>query len=220
MTKLQPIANTFTIMTILSFLLIFSGVHCKKPDFKDRYVGAKDGLILRSEPKASSKKIAVIPFDTKLKIDINAEAKAEAIGSMTGSWRPVRISDDQQGWVYDGFLTEKSAADRGEPEAIEKQRAAALSAMRASGGSLEVDTHCIVPMSCALTDGCSKEGDCLHGSGKQYSFELSTNETGWQLTISRPGDRKCVGSLEPLISSWLKTPWSYGTYGIDCKETQ
>lgn len=196
-------------LLLLSVILANSG--CQKPNFQRRYVTAKDGLIVRSEPRAGSAKIAVLPFDSAVEIDLNASAKPEKIANFDGFWRPYKHKDAKRGdvdaWVYDGFLSDTSGVKRGDPVAIKQNAVAALAGMRSSGSRLEVSTHCLVPVSCALQDGCSMKPDCLHGKGDEYSFALREEDSGWHLTIKKPDGRSCDGSLQPFIDDWNKTPW-------------
>jgi uncharacterized protein YraI len=69
---------------------------------KDKFVAAKSGLNLRSEPGKSSKVISTIPFGSKVTIE---KSKGDEIflDGRYGKWVNVKY-DNKTGWVFSGFL--------------------------------------------------------------------------------------------------------------------
>jgi hypothetical protein len=69
------------------------------------FASAKNGLTLRIGPAKESKKIASIPYSSKVKI-ISRGGPAAKIDGITAGWFNVRYGE-HSGWVFSGYLSDK-----------------------------------------------------------------------------------------------------------------
>ena len=82
---------------------------------KIKYVAAKSGLNLRSEPGKTSKIVTLIPFGAKVTIE-KSEGSEIFLDGRYGRWVNVKHAD-KTGWVFSGFLCDF------EPNTIKKPAA-------------------------------------------------------------------------------------------------
>jgi len=68
------------------------------------FASAKNGLTLRNGPGKESKKIASIPYSSKVKI-ISRGGPAEKIDGITARWFKVSYGE-RSGWVFSGYLSD------------------------------------------------------------------------------------------------------------------
>ena len=69
---------------------------------KDKYIAAKSGLNLHSNPDKSSKVVTLIPFGTKVTIE-KSEGNEIFLDGTYGKWVNVKFGN-KTGWVFSGFL--------------------------------------------------------------------------------------------------------------------
>ncbi|MCB1160778.1 MAG: SH3 domain-containing protein [Leptospiraceae bacterium] len=101
------------LVSIFIFVSLFS-TNCKESKSIDsrttssdnqtvfKYVTPKSGLIMRSKPSTSGKKLGLIPFKSKVKI-IEESKEVLTISGATGRWTKVNYNK-QDAWVFGGFL--------------------------------------------------------------------------------------------------------------------
>ena len=79
------------------------------------YVHAPSGLVLRAKPEANANQVATLPFGASVKVlkdnlRKNAHSVAEFKGfSINGFWVKVRTADNEEGYVFDGYLSRNKA---------------------------------------------------------------------------------------------------------------
>jgi len=73
-----------------------------------RFVAAKAGLRMRETPGRDGKVIVNIPFNSQVQV-VEEKDDEEEISGTRGKW--VRITwSGKSGWIFSGFLSDKSAA--------------------------------------------------------------------------------------------------------------
>ena len=78
-----------------------------KQNNESRFTTAKGGLRMRDKPNTTGSKIGTIPEGTKVDL-LEETGEAMTIAGTTGKWSKVKWND-KTGWVFGGFLTEKSS---------------------------------------------------------------------------------------------------------------
>ena len=66
------------------------------------YVTSESGLVLRSNATTKSKKITIIPYNSRVEI-INDNGPKETIYGISSRWYKINFKD-KTGWVFGGFL--------------------------------------------------------------------------------------------------------------------
>jgi len=103
--------SIFVAFLILPTITAFSNNE-KNIEFEsEAIVISKSGLILRSGPDKTSKKILTIPHNDRLKVvspytdalDTNSIGKVDNINNISANWRLVQYKDTV-GWVFGGYL--------------------------------------------------------------------------------------------------------------------
>ncbi|HOT47338.1 MAG TPA: SH3 domain-containing protein [Spirochaetota bacterium] len=67
------------------------------------YVTSDNGLVLREKPNRQSKRIVVIPYNSRLQV-IDGNGPTDTIDNNTGVWIKVRYKD-MSGWVFGGYTS-------------------------------------------------------------------------------------------------------------------
>lgn len=78
-------------------------------DYKYKWIAGEDGLKLRSQPDNSSDEIIIIPKGEKVIFLKEAEGEI-IINNYIGKWSKVKWNDNQ-GWVFGGYLAEDDTLD-------------------------------------------------------------------------------------------------------------
>jgi len=69
---------------------------------KEKYIAAKSGLNLRSDPGKSSKIVTLIPFGSKVSVE-KSDGNEIFLDGRYGKWVNIKFGD-KTGWVFSGFL--------------------------------------------------------------------------------------------------------------------
>ncbi|MDR2553230.1 MAG: SH3 domain-containing protein [Treponema sp.] len=69
------------------------------------YVNVSEGVNLREEPDAQSKKVDTLELFTPLRV-LQRGNRRVTIGGQSGTWIRVQTGDGKTGWVFGGFLSE------------------------------------------------------------------------------------------------------------------
>jgi len=102
--KILLIGGVFVLFCFITFLVLLkdsvSGAEIEVS--KDKYIAAKSGLNLRSEPGKSSKIVSSIPFGSKVTVE-KSDGDEIFLDGRYGKWVNVKY-DNKTGWVFGGFL--------------------------------------------------------------------------------------------------------------------
>ncbi|MCB1189712.1 MAG: SH3 domain-containing protein [Leptospiraceae bacterium] len=91
-------------------ILLFILPTLDSKDYIAKRVNAKSGLVMRERPGQNYKKIAIIPYDSKVMI-LDHTGPNDEFEGIKGSWVKVDYNG-KQGWVFSGFLkTDTLTAD-------------------------------------------------------------------------------------------------------------
>ena len=106
MKKKILISNIFFLTCFISFLFLSTDTvnGAETEQSKDKYVAAKSGLNLRSEPNKLSKAVTLIPFGSKVTIE-KSEGDEIFLDGRYGKWVNVKYGNNT-GWVFSGFLSD------------------------------------------------------------------------------------------------------------------
>ena len=108
------------------FFLLFSTPLLAQKTSKTYYVFAENGLILRDKPQQDGKKLINIPYGTALnvkddtRVGTATSVKEIATYSISGKWIAV-IFGGQNGYVFDGYLSQLPAPKKNQEEDFETQ---------------------------------------------------------------------------------------------------
>lgn len=107
---------SFNISKILIYLfcILFSGMCNKvidqKSDQNIMYAIAKNGLVIRENPAAGSKKIGLVPYGNQVNA-IQKDHRLVSISGKKGHWTRIEFSNGY-GWVFGGLLSKTPLNDK------------------------------------------------------------------------------------------------------------
>ena len=102
MKKKILIGSINAVLISLISLLVLSTHSVNAADANEKYIAAKSGLNLRSDPNKSSKVVTLIPFGAKVTIE-KSDGKEIFLDGRYGKWVNVKY-ENKTGWVFSGFL--------------------------------------------------------------------------------------------------------------------
>jgi len=100
--KKITLTNIISLTLVCFIASIFSTHNVAGAETGEKYVAAKSGLNLRSDPDKSSKVITLIPFGSKVAIEQSQDNEIFLDGRY-GKWVNVKFGNNT-GWLFSGFL--------------------------------------------------------------------------------------------------------------------
>ena len=107
----QAIAAALKYLCILCTLFQLGNIAAAQAPNSTAYVYAPSGLKLRETPSMEGKKLASLPYGTKVKCLDGKIAEPFSVDGLTGNWQKVKYAD-LQGYLFDGYLAPLPAPDR------------------------------------------------------------------------------------------------------------